>query len=129
MLAHPDGTEVLVMKRRGFLSPIRELCEPSGRVLAVLQKEEGDWFILDADGTVVARTTTTVFQARYCEFTTSIQDSPVARYVWRQVWFRPEMQVEFSDSAAARLDRRIGIALATVLEGKARISTYRYFGN
>jgi hypothetical protein len=129
MLSQPDGTEVLVMKRRGFLSSTRELREPSGRVLAVLQKEEGDWFILDTDGSVIARTATTVFQARYCEFATSIQESPVARYVWRQIWFRPEMQIEFSDTGSVRLDRRIGIALATVLESKARISTYRYFAN
>jgi hypothetical protein len=127
MLSHPDGKEILIMKRHGLLSPRWELREPSGRIVAVIQYEENEWFAIDPAGKVISRTSRMVFQPRYCEFTTSIENVTVARYTWRQIWFTPELRIEFSGNGTERLDRRIAIALATILERKARISTYQKF--
>jgi hypothetical protein len=128
MITHPDRKVVLIINRRGFLSSVRELREPSGQMVAVLQHEENEWYTLDGEGRVIAQTRTTLFQPRYCEFTTFTEGVTVARYIWRQIWFKPELQIEFSSSGTGRLDRRVGIVLATLLERKARISTYQKFG-
>src|SRR5688572_24225295 len=103
------------------LNPVYVIAEPSGAVIGRLERDGRDWNVVDQNRRTIAQVEEVETRKGYFRYCMRANGTDVCRFTWAMhglgVW-TAAMDVEFA--AAAPLPPVYAIALAPILEGKAR---------
>ena len=122
----PSGPDVLHIKaaeRRELFKRTYVVTEAAtASVLGKLAPSGSDWEILDAYGRVVSTIVQTAASFEREQYMMKIGHEDVCRFTWlnSSIMATGEFDVEFLPNATAQFDRALAMALAPVLERKAR---------
>jgi hypothetical protein len=120
VIAHVNETE-----RTSLLGPrARSVSDPAtGVVLGALVPRGRDWEIKSAGGDVLTVVQFMRASSAFGSFVARMDDEEVCRFTWgTQGWtaFSAELLVEFHPTLKTRIDRRLLMVLAPLLERQAR---------
>jgi hypothetical protein len=108
------------------LKTVYVIAEPSGAVIGRLERDGSDWNVVDQTRQPIAQVQEVETRKGYFRYCMRANGIDVARFTWAMhglgVW-TAAMDVEFA--AAAPLPPMYAIALAPILEGKARRTSQR----
>ncbi len=124
-MVRPDGSTVVGIRPMGsFLSGVFEVLGEDQRRLGVFKREgviRPPWVLLDGHGTRLGSARIVDLGIRLVRYAVELQEQEACTLTWRVYGtLSHQMEVDFSSDRLGRLDRRLGLALAVVLESKAR---------
>jgi hypothetical protein len=121
-----DGRSVLTVRpdgNRWSLKTSYAVGDPSGGVIGILERDGGDWHVLDRFRRPLAEVQEDETRKGYFRYSMRAGGVEVCRFTWAMqglgVW-SAEMDVEFCDAPTGRLDPAYAMALAPILEARAR---------
>jgi hypothetical protein len=128
----PEGPDILALRtgdRHGvFAGRSHVVTDAAGATLGTLQPASPEWVILDASGTTVARVVEDRSGVGLIGYVATVGEHAVCRFTWAMHGLSVAsagLDVEFLPAAEGRLDRALAMALAPVLEHKARRANER----
>jgi hypothetical protein len=128
----PEGPDILTVRagdRRGvFAGRSHVVTDATGATLGTLQPASPEWVILDARGTTAARVVEDRSGVGLIGYVANVGEHAVCRFTWVMHGLSVAsagLDVEFLPAAEGRLDRALAMALAPVLEHKARRANER----
>jgi hypothetical protein len=128
----PSGPSLLTVQPEGGAWPFRSsyvVAEASsGGIIGILEPAGADWNVLDRFRQPLAQVEKVDARRGYCRYRIRVDQAEVCRFTWAMhgfgVW-TAEMDIEFSNGAAQRLDPSYAMALAPILESQARRTNQR----
>jgi len=128
----PSGPSLLTVQPERGAWPFRSsyvLAEASsGGIIGILEPAGADWNVLDRFRRPLAQVERVDARRGYCRYRIRVDQAEVCRFTWAMhgfgVW-TAEMDIEFSNGAAQRLDPSYAMALAPILEAQARRTSQR----
>jgi hypothetical protein len=129
----PDGPDILALRagdRHGVFAGRSHVVTDAatGATLGTLQSSRPEWVILDARGTAVARVVEDRSGVGLIGYVATVGEHAVCRFTWAMHGLSVAsagLDVEFLPAAESRLDKALAMALAPVLEHKARRTNAR----
>ena len=126
-----DGVPVLKVQRAGSrwsLNASHVIAAPSGAIVGTLEHDGADWNVFDAFCRLIARVEEVETRKGYFRYGIRVDQTEVCRFTWAMhglgVW-TAEMDIEFFAATAGALDPVYALALAPILEAKARRTSQR----
>lgn len=129
----PDGPDILALRagdRHGVFAGRSHVVTDAatGATLGTLQPSRPEWVILDARGTAVARVVEDRSGVGLIGYVATVGEHAVCRFTWAMHGLSVAsagLDVEFLPAAESRLNKALAIALAPLLEHKARRANER----
>ena len=128
----PEGPDILALRagdRQGVLGGRSHVVtDATGATLGALRPASPEWVILDARGTTVARVVEDRSGVGLIGYVATVGEHAVCRFTWAMHGLSVAsagLDVEFLPAAEGRLDKALAMALAPVLEHKARRANER----
>jgi hypothetical protein len=128
----PKGPDILTLRagdRQGvFGGRSHVVTDATGATLGTLQPASPEWVILDARGTTVARVVEDRSGVGLIGYAATAGEHAVCRFTWAMHGLSVAsagLDVEFLPAAEGRLDKALAMALAPLLEHKARRANER----
>ncbi len=126
-----DGRSLLTVRPAGGVWSLKtsyEVGDPSGGVVGILERDGGDWHVLDRFRRPLAQVQEVETRKGYFRYVMHVNSVEVCRFTWAMqglgVW-TAEMDVEFADAGTRRIDPAYAMALAPILEAKIRRTSQR----
>jgi hypothetical protein len=124
----PDGPDLQALRPAERHGPLRArsylvIDLATGLPLGTLKPVGSEWEILDAAGTPAARVVEERAGAGFARYVASAGEQAVCRFTWAMLGLSvasAELDVEFLPGCDAFIDRALAMALAPILEHKAR---------
>jgi hypothetical protein len=128
----PEGPDILTLRagdRQGvFGGRSHVVTDAAGATLGTLQPSRPEWVILDARGTAAARVVEDRSGVGLIGYVATVGEHAVCRFTWAMHGLSVAsagLDVEFLPAAEGRLDKALAMALAPILEHKARRANER----
>ena len=128
VLVEVTGERLLTVRSKGRLSETAwEVVDPEGRLLGTFERSRTlgrHWRLLNGAGMPLGAAEQVVIGLGLVKYELTVGGLLVASFVWRLYRLCPHMEVDFSPDPDRRLDRRLGLALAVMLESKVRLQAH-----
>jgi hypothetical protein len=127
-LVEVTGEHLLTVRSKGRLSETAwAVVDPEGRLLGTFERSRAlgrHWRLLNGAGMPLGVAEQVAIGLGLVKYELTVGGRLVASFVWRLFRLRPHMEVDFSPDPDRRLDRRLGLALAVMLESKVRLQAH-----